>query len=60
MRVEMVVKNPHHCSGASGLVDGYTRFCWGKTTNMKKLILNTEQYIKPEVFQTLSVTMVKS
>ena len=42
-------------AGASGLVDGYTRFCWGhnSTTDMKKLKPNTEQYIKPEVGQLL-------
>ena len=41
--------------GASGLVDGYTRFCWGQnsTTDMKKLKPSTEQYIKPEVGQLL-------
>ena len=42
-------------AGASGLVDGYTRFCWGQnsTTDMKKLKPSTEQYIKPEVGQLL-------
>ena len=42
-------------AGASGLVDGYTRFCWGhnSTTDMKKLKPSTEQYIKPEVGQLL-------
>ena len=42
-------------SGATGLVDGYTRFCWGtnSTTDMKKLKPSTEQYIKPEVGQLL-------
>ena len=40
-------------TGASGLVDGYTRFCWGttSTTDMKKLKPSTEQYVKPEVGQ---------
>ena len=42
-------------AGASGLVNGYTRFCWGhnSTTDMKKLKPSTEQYIKPEVGQLL-------
>ena len=42
-------------TGASGLVDGYTRFCWGtnSTTDMKKLKPSTEQYVKPEVGQLL-------
>ena len=40
-------------TGATGLVDGYTRFSWGhnSTTDMKKLKPSTQQYIKPEVGQ---------
>ena len=42
-------------NGASGLVDGYTRFSWGhnSTTDMKKLKPSTQQYIKPEVGQLI-------
>ena len=42
-------------TGASGIVDGYTRFSWGTTsiTDMKKLKPSTEQYVKPEVGQLL-------
>ena len=42
-------------TGASGVTDGYTRFCWGTntTTDMKRLKPSTEQYVKPEVGQLL-------
>jgi len=42
-------------TGASGVTDGYTRFCWGTntTSDMKKLKPSTEQYVKPEVGQLL-------
>jgi hypothetical protein len=42
-------------TGASGVVDGYTRFSWGttSTTDMKKLKPSTEQYVKPEIGQLL-------
>ena len=42
-------------TGASGVTDGYTRFCWGTntTSDMKKLKPSTEQYVKPEIGQLI-------